>query len=43
MLLNRIATTGTGKNKKEAEQRAAEKALRELERMLEDREDDCLP
>ena len=43
MIADRIRTTGTGRSKKEAEQRAAEKALRELERMLEDREDDCLP
>lgn len=39
-IADRIATTGTGKNKKEAEQRAAEKALWELERMPEDTEDD---
>ncbi len=38
-LAGRIATTGTAKNKKEAEQRAAEKALREMERMPEDAED----
>ena len=36
---DRITSTGTGKNKKEAEQRAAEKALRELELMPENTED----
>jgi dsRNA-specific ribonuclease len=33
-IADRIQTTGTGKNKKEAEQRAAEQAIRILETLL---------
>lgn len=40
MIADRIRTTGTGRSKKEAEQRAAEKVLREMEEMPENANDD---